>query len=45
MFLRREAYIYTLQKTEAGREYLQKCWILEQIEPDRKKLREKFNKQ
>lgn len=45
LFLRREAYIYTLQKTETGREYLEKCWVLEQTEPDRKKLKEKFNKQ
>jgi hypothetical protein len=42
-FLLREAFIYKMNQTEAGREYLEKCWILEQTTPDRKKLRERFS--
>lgn len=42
--LLRDAYIYEISKTEKGREYLKNCWILEQTEPDRKALREKFGK-
>ncbi len=42
--IQRDAYIYNLQQTEAGREYLEQCWIMSQTEPDRKHLREKFGK-
>lgn len=42
--LLRDAFIYEKSKTEDGREYLENCWILEQTEPDRKTLREKFGK-
>jgi hypothetical protein len=31
-------------QTEEGREYLDKCYIMEQTSPNRKKLREKFGK-
>lgn len=44
MGLLRDAYIYRLEQTEAGREYLESCWILEQTAPDRGRLREKFGK-
>jgi hypothetical protein len=40
----RDAYIYRLQQTEKGREYLENAWIFEQTEPDRKKLRQHFSK-
>lgn len=43
--LLRDAFIYDRQKTEAGREYLENCWRLEQTEPDRKALRKKFGKE
>lgn len=38
----RDGLIHMLNQTQAGREYLDKCWILEQTEPDRKALREKY---
>jgi hypothetical protein len=34
-----------LSKSEKGREYLEKCWVLEQTEPDRKALRKKAGKE
>ena len=40
--LLREGLIDMLSRTEGGRKYLEKCWTLEQTEPDRKKLRETF---
>lgn len=42
--LRRDAFIYKLNKTESGREYLENCWIMEQTSPDREKLRQRFGK-
>lgn len=41
----RDAFIYKQKQTEAGREYLENCWRLEQTEPDRKALRERFGKE
>lgn len=41
---RRDAYIYMLTRTEAGQEYLDDCWRLEQTKPDRDALRRKFGK-
>lgn len=41
---RRDAYIYMLSRTEAGREYLDNAWRMEQKEPDRKALRKKLGK-
>ena len=41
---RRDAHIYRLNSTEAGREYLDNAWRMEQTEPDRAKLREQFGK-
>ena len=40
--LQRDAYIYSLNQTEKGREYLDNCWIMEQTKPNRAKLRDKF---
>jgi len=40
--LRRDAFIYRMNATPEGREYLEKCWILEQQKPDKKALREQF---
>lgn len=42
--LLRDAVIYKNSRTKEGREYLEKCWILEQDKPDREKLRERFAK-
>ena len=41
--LRRDAFIYKLNKTEKGREYLENCWIMEQTSPDRERLKQLFN--
>lgn len=43
LFLR-DAVIYLNSQTEDGREYLEKCWIITQTKPERKKLRDKFGK-
>ena len=40
----RDAYIHALNQTEAGQEYLDNAWRMEQTEPDRNKLRQKFGK-
>lgn len=45
LLLMRDAFINKQNQSEAGREYLEKCWILEQTEPDRKALRKKFGKE
>lgn len=37
---RRDAYIYYLDQTEAGREFLGNAWRMEQTKPDREALRE-----
>lgn len=39
--LLRDAVICKLSQSERGREYLDRCWLLEQTKPDRVKLREK----
>lgn len=41
---RRDAFIHKLNSTEAGQEYLDNAWRMEQTEPDRGKLREKFGR-
>ena len=41
---RRDAYIYMLSRTEAGQEYLDNAWRMEQTEPDRPSLRKKLNR-
>ena len=40
--LLRDGLIHMLNQTQAGREYLDRCWVMEQVEPDRKRLREQF---
>ena len=40
----RDAVIYRYNETEEGQEYLEKCWIIEQTNPDRNNLRDRFNK-
>ena len=42
--LRRDAFISWLSSTEAGNEYLDNAWRMEQTEPDRKALRAKFGR-
>ncbi len=42
--LRRDAFIEKLSRTEAGQEYLNEAWRLEQTEPDRAALRAKYGK-
>ena len=42
LLFRRDGYISLYSKTEAGLKYLEECWISEQTEPDRNKLRENF---
>lgn len=39
---RRDAYIVMLSKTEAGQEYLDNAWRMEQTKPDRVALRKKL---
>lgn len=42
---RRDAFIHLLSRTEAGQEYLDNAWRLEQTKPDRPKLRKKLGKE
>ena len=42
--LRRDAFIYRWSQTEAGREYLDNAWRMEQTSPDRAALRKQFGK-
>ena len=42
MQLRRDAFIFEMQKTEPGEEYLADAWRLEQTGDDRAKARELF---
>ena len=41
---RRDAYIHVLSRTEAGQEYLDNAWRMEQTKPDRAGLRKKLNR-
>lgn len=38
----KDAYIYSLKQTQEGRDYLSDCWRMEQTEPDRQALRNRF---
>lgn len=40
----RDAYIYALNQTEAGRAYLDECWRLTQTKADKAALRKHFGK-
>lgn len=42
---RRDAFIYELEQTEAGQEYLRNAWRMEQTKPDRAALRKKLRKE
>ena len=42
---RRDAFIHMLSRTEAGQEYLDNAWRMEQTKPDRAALRKKFGKE
>lgn len=42
---RRDAYIYSLEQTEVGQEYLRNAWRMEQTKPDRAALRRKLRKE
>lgn len=42
--LLRDAVIFNNMQTEEGKEYLDNCWIMEQTQPDRKKIRETFKR-
>ena len=42
---RRDAYIHKLEQTEAGQEYLNNAWRMEQTEPDRAALRKQWGKE
>ena len=42
---RRDAYIHMLSRTEAGQEYLDNAWRMEQTKPDRLGLRKKLGKE
>jgi hypothetical protein len=44
LFYLRDAFIFEQNKTEAGREYLEKCYLMQQTTPDRQSLRNKFKK-
>lgn len=40
----RDAFIYKHMQTQEGREYLEKCWCIEQTKPDRESLRKKMGR-
>lgn len=42
---RRDAFIYRMSQTEDGQKYLDNAYRLEQTEPDREALRNKFGKE
>ena len=42
--MRRDAFIHKLNQTEKGREYLDNAWRMEQTEPDRPALRQRYKK-
>ena len=42
---RRDAFLARMSQTEAGQEYLDNAWRMEQTEPDRKALRKKLGKE
>lgn len=41
---RRDAFIYKMNQTDKGQEYLDNAYRLEQTKPDRKALKNKFGK-
>lgn len=45
LIYRRDAFIWLMNQTEKGEEYLNNAWRLEQTTPNREKLRKKFGKE
>lgn len=45
LILRRDAFLFMLEGTQAGQKYLDNAWRMEQTEPDRPALRKKFGKE
>lgn len=45
LIYRRDAFIWRMSQSQEGTEYLDKAYRLEQTEPDRESLREKFGKE
>lgn len=45
LIYRRDAFIWRMSQSKEGTEYLDKAYRLEQTEPDRETLREKFGKE
>ena len=45
LLLRRDAFIYNCNQTEAGQEYLRNAYRMEQTKPDRIALRKKYGKE
>lgn len=43
LLFQRDAFIFNLSQTDAGREYLETAWTLEQTKPDKAKLRKYFS--
>lgn len=39
---RRDAFIFNMNQTQKGQEYLDNAYRLEQVEPDKKSLRDQF---
>ncbi len=44
LIYRRDAFIYKLNKTEKGQEYLDNAWRISQTKPERERLRDKFGR-
>lgn len=42
---RRDAFIHHFNQSEAGQQYLDDAWRMEQTEPDREALRKQFGKE
>ncbi|MGN0077681.1 MAG: hypothetical protein ACI36V_02740 [Coriobacteriales bacterium] len=42
--VRRDAFVSRLEQSEAGRDYLQKAWLLSRTEPDREASRRLFGR-
>lgn len=45
LIYRRDAFIWRMSQSKEGTEYLDKAYRLEQTEPNREALREKFGKE
>ena len=45
LLFRRDAFITRMNQTKEGREYLRDAYNLEQVNPDRKALRDQFGKE